>query len=530
VAGNIPDDTETWLVNLPPTLRQRRLAAGAAAALLVAFGVFAPFANTPLPRLDAFIPSFEATIFVTDFITSVLLFALFSIYHSRALLALASGYLFTALIIIPHALTFPGAFSPTGLLGAGLQSTAWLYIFWHIGFPAALLIYAWLKDEKRAGPVTPSSTLFPIGASVAIVFGLVCGLTWLAVARDEFLPRMFLDRTHLAPFATYINVLWMLICAFALAVLWIRRRSVLDQWLMIVLLSSILEVIFVSLLSNARFSLGFYAGRICSLIASTVVLVVLLAETTRMYARLARSNMMLQRERESKLMNVDAITSSIVHEMKQPLAAISANGSAGLRWLARTPPDADETRAALTRMVNESHRAGQVLESIRSLFRQAEDERQPVDANETALAALSILRDELKGHGIVTRAELAAELPPVLGHRGQLQQVILNLVHNAAEAMDATRDRARVLRVSTERHGSDAIAVTVQDSGPGIDPSKMDSIFDAFVTTKSQGMGLGLAICRMIIERHGGQLSASPARPYGSVFRVVLPTEKAGDA
>jgi signal transduction histidine kinase len=130
----------------------------------------------------------------------------------------------------------------------------------------------------------------------------------------------------------------------------------------------------------------------------------------------------------------------------------------------------------------------------------------------------------LKEHDITTQVALNSELPLVIGHKGQLQEVLINLIRNAIEAMDAGKGDRRVLQVRAERHGGDAVVVQVEDSGPGIDPDQMDSIFDAFVTTKSHGMGLGLAICRMIIERHAGQLSAAAAQPHGSVFQVVLPT------
>jgi hypothetical protein len=147
------DGTETWLVNLPPTRRQIRIALFVAVALLVGLGATTPFADATLPRVDAFIPAIEIAVIITDFITATLLFSQYRIYHSPALLALASGYLFTALIIIPHVLTFPGVFSPTGLFGAGLQSTAWLYVFWHAGFPIALLIYACLREAANRHPI-----------------------------------------------------------------------------------------------------------------------------------------------------------------------------------------------------------------------------------------------------------------------------------------------------------------------------------------------------------------------------------------
>jgi signal transduction histidine kinase len=262
-----------------------------------------------------------------------------------------------------------------------------------------------------------------------------------------------------------------------------------------------------------------------------IVLASLFSERRESEARLARSNMMLQRERNNKLMNIDAITSAIVHEVRQPLAAIATNGSAGIRWLTKTPPDFDEVRAAMTRIVRDSHRASQVLESIRALFKSADLEVQPVDLNGIALGALDLLRGELTDHGVITRTELAPELPLVGGHSGQLQEVMLNLVRNAIDAMDSITDRARVLRVRTECDGRDAIVVSVEDSGPGIDPKKVDSIFDAFVTTKPHGMGLGLAICRMIILRHEGQLSASAENKSGALFQFTLPIKSAvGDS
>jgi len=139
------------------------------------------------------------------------------------------------------------------------------------------------------------------------------------------------------------------------------------------------------------------------------------------------------------------------------------------------------------------------------------------------LEVLQILRGELKDNDIATRIDLMPELPLIMGRKGQLQEVFINLIHNAIEAMDAIRDGNRTLQVKSARRGDDAIVVAVEDSGPGVDPKKAESIFDAFVSMKPQGMGLGLAICRMIIERHDGQISACPAQPQGTIFRVVLP-------
>jgi signal transduction histidine kinase len=257
------------------------------------------------------------------------------------------------------------------------------------------------------------------------------------------------------------------------------------------------------------------------------VLAALFAERRENEARLAHSNMMLERERDNKLMNVEAITVAIAHEVRQPLAAIVANGNAALRFLAREPPDRDEVRAALNRIVNDGHRTSEVFDGIRALFRKVDQGRQPVDINKLILGVLQSLQGEFKDRGIELRSELAIELPLIDGHASQLQEVIINLVRNAIEAMENVADRDRVLQVTTGLRDRESIAVAVQDSGPGIDPKRLDEIFNAFFTTKSQGTGLGLAICRMIIEHHGGQLVASSDGKTGALFQFALPVESA---
>jgi signal transduction histidine kinase len=257
------------------------------------------------------------------------------------------------------------------------------------------------------------------------------------------------------------------------------------------------------------------------------VLAALFAERRENEARLAHSNMMLERERDNKLMNVEAITVAIAHEVRQPLAAIVANGSAALRFLNKEPPDRDEVRAALNRIVNDGHRTSEVFDGIRSLFRKVDQGRDPVDINNLILGVLQSLQGEFKDRVIELRSELAADLPLIDGHESQLQEVIFNLVRNATEAMDNVTGRNRVLHVTTALRDRETITVAVEDSGPGIDPKRLDEIFNAFFTTKSQGTGLGLAICRMIIEHHGGQLIASSDGENGALFQFALPIESA---
>ena len=236
----------------------------------------------------------------------------------------------------------------------------------------------------------------------------------------------------------------------------------------------------------------------------------------------------LQRERENKLLNVEAATASIAHELRQPLAAIATGGLAATRFIEMTPPDLDELRAILNRIVRDCHHASEVFNSISGLFSKVDKSRRPVDVNEIARGVLQSLRGELKDHAVATETELASDLPPVDGHQGQLRQVVFNLVHNAIEAMATTTDKTRLLRVSTQPQDRHTIVVAVEDSGPGIDPRRLNNIFDAFVTTKANGMGLGLAICRMIVQRHGGQLSASSDGRTGTRLQFVLPVGSVG--
>jgi signal transduction histidine kinase len=268
--------------------------------------------------------------------------------------------------------------------------------------------------------------------------------------------------------------------------------------------------------------LGAQAG-ILVVALSAYVLAALFAQRRESAAHLAHSNAMLERERDNKLLSAQALTAAIVHEVRQPLAAIAVNGSAALRFLGKAPPELAEVRTALNSMISDTHRTGEVLEGIRALFGKSNQKLEQVEVNELILGVLQSLREELQDHGVEIRLELASELPLVEAHRRQLEEVIFNLVHNAIEAMDAATDR--VLEVRTELSGHDAITVAVRDTGSGIDRERLDSIFGAFFTTKSHGMGLGLAICRTIIEHHRGQLTASSDGKNGSLFQFILPVK-----
>jgi len=261
-----------------------------------------------------------------------------------------------------------------------------------------------------------------------------------------------------------------------------------------------------------------------------LVLAALFAERKANEAHLAHSNIMLERERDNKLVNVQAATASMAHEVKRPLAAISLKGETAQLLLKQAQPDIEKVRSALTSIIADSHRASQTLDNIRALFTRTDSGHESIDVNKIALQVLRLLRQQMHAHGVTTQVELASDLPPVMGHKGQLQEVMINLLQNAIEAMDAIKGVRRTLQLRTKHHGDGEIVVEVSDSGPGIDPAELNRIFDAFVTTKLHGMGLGLAICRMIVERHGGRLSASSDGKNGALFQFVLPTQMAARA
>src|SRR4030088_1611500 len=219
----VPEEQHFILLSLSPSRAQRRLALAVVLVLLAAlFITEGPLSTTQAPRIDAFVPAYATAMFVNDSITAVLLFAQFSILRSRALLAIASGYLFTALMLIPWTLTFPGIFTPTGLLGAGLRSTHWLYIVWHAGFPLFVIAYALLKDADRAKRLWQGSAGAAILLSVATTAAVVCAATFLVTAYDPLLPRMMLDTTHLSALWYYAAAPMTLLSVLALIVLWIR--------------------------------------------------------------------------------------------------------------------------------------------------------------------------------------------------------------------------------------------------------------------------------------------------------------------
>jgi C4-dicarboxylate-specific signal transduction histidine kinase len=218
-----------------------------------------------------------------------------------------------------------------------------------------------------------------------------------------------------------------------------------------------------------------------------------------------------------------AMTASIAHEINQPLSAIVTNCSAALRWLARAEPNNGEAQKAVHRAIGDANRASEVISSVRAMFGRDHRAKEPLRLNDLIGEVVALVHGELEGHRVGIQLDLQTKIPEILGDRMQIQQVLLNLFTNGIEAMESINDRSRMLSIKLELCDPDNILISVGDTGPGVAPQDADRIFDAFFTTKSHGMGMGLSICKSIVENHGGHLRVVPGAHCGSTFLITLP-------
>jgi signal transduction histidine kinase len=518
----VSEDEFFVLSSLSPGLAQKRLALVVVLCILAVSALITAglFSNLRPGEFEAFVPAYTAAMIVNDSITAVLLFAQFSILRSRAILVIASGYLFTALILIPWIFTFPGAFGPRGLIG-GLQSTSGLYFFWHAGFAVFVIGYALSKDADSSKRFWQGTVRAAITLSVCLTVAVVSGVAFLCIAGEPLLPGVTSDSLHLTSLWPYVVGVPVASASLAaLVVLWVRRRSVLDLWLMVVMWTFAVDPPLSYYPVPSRFSVGWYAVRIFGLLSSSVVLLVLLYEITTLYAQLVGAVRAQRREREARLMTGDAVAATIAHEVKQPLSAMITRAETGFRRLDRLSPDLDKAKEDFKQIAADGYRAGVVIDGIRANFKKEGRGRISLDLNDLIRETLTLVRDDLARRRISVETVLDEDLPQITGDRIQLQQVLVNLITNAIDSM-ATVVRSRILSVKSNLDYDD-VRVSVADTGTGIDSQDIERIFSPLFTTKSDGMGMGLSICRSIIEAHDGQLSAAPNTPNGAIFQFVL--------
>ena len=540
---NTPSSSRSaYLSTLAADKRHRRMAWAALCVSVLIFLALAPFARVALPQVSAFIPVYQTALITNDLITAVLLMGQYAFLRSRALLVLGTGYLFCASMAVAHGLSFPGLFSPTGALGAGPQTTAWLYFLWHGGFPLFVLAYAWLKD-REAVPVEVGrgSARGGILGAVLGALALAAALVFFTTAGHDSLPAIMKGNQDASSKFKVAVCTWFL-SLLALLFLWRRARSVLDLWLMVTLVAWVLDIALAAVLNGARFDVGFYGGRIYGLMASSFVLVVLLLEISRLYAELAKANVReRQRSAELELARnaADAAAQAksnflavMSHEIRTPM-----NGVIGMiDVLARS--SLKSPQIAMVDLIRES--AFSLLSIIEDIldFSKIEAghldvESEPMAVGEVVEKVCAMLNRLAEKQGVELTLFTDPDIPPmVFGDALRLRQILINLINNAikfsAGGRVAGKVAVRALLASGD-HRQVELEFQVIDNGIGMSEATLAQIFTAFTqadvstTRRFGGTGLGLVISSNLAQRMGGSISVTSTLGEGSTFLLRVP-------
>lgn len=520
--GRVSNDC-LGLFDTPASRREFRFAIAVICALSAAFLPFLAMSDVQVGEVVAFVPVVDGVVFVGELIIATMLFAQAAIFRSRALTLLASGFVFIALLLVPHALTFPGAFGKHDLLHAGINSTGWIMIFRRLAFPLVIIVYAVLKWDESAAETAALKRKIRIAAWVAGAILLAAIVTALSIRADDLLPPMFVNQSQaIYSNLTVFNLLNIVLVAAAMVILLRKQPSMLDVWLFIALSGWLIQSI-INLPVHARFTLGWYGLYLIILVSHLLVLIALIEESNRLYARLALSTAARNREQEARLMSIDAVAAAIVHEVGQPLTAVALNAKASLELLDRSEPNIDTAIDSLRATIDASRRSFDVIKSVRATYSKGGGACREFSLNDLALETASLLDRELAAHKVTLDLALTAELPRIRANRVQIQRVLVNLITNAIDSLAATRGRERRIEIRTAAAVGNNVLVEVSDVGAGIPPDLTTRIFEPFFTTKSKGTGLGLSLSRTIVEEHGGRLWASSNDHQGATFHLQMP-------
>lgn len=512
------------LFDTPATRQESWLSLAVISLLFAAMFAILPAGARPLGRVGAFVPVIDAITCTWELIIGGLLFGQAAVFRSRALTVLGSGFVFAALLLIPHALTFPGAFAPKGLIMGGPSTAVWLAILRRLIIPISLILYALLKRADAVSAVRAERAPARIASGVVIALTLAALTTVLVTLGRDLLPPLFFDgrRAHQPNLLALNSAITALTVLAITLIVTQKARSVLDIWLLVALAGWLVHSV-VNMPLHGRFTFGWYSLFGLMLFSNFVVMIALLAESSRLHTRLALSVAAQDRELETRLMSMDAVAAIIAHEVVQPLTAVRLSGSAGIDWLNRQPPNTARAIKSLEASMEAGRHAFDAIKKVRAAFGTGAGAPSDFSLNDLVRETSGLLDRDMAAQRISLRLLLDKTLPAIHADRTQIQRVLVNLLTNAIDALaEAPRNNRRII-IRSSTPDSEHVLIEVRDSGLSIAPDQVAKMFEPFFTTKPGESGLGLPLSRNIVEDHGGRLWASAEEDGGLAFHLELP-------